>query len=89
MSIKYQLDMPPEQKKWLLNNFKTIKAAGYCYENEIYLYGSDNNIKLWLDIIIHENYHNILDLFNISEDFHHTIIEFLPNIFKYIKERFY
>lgn len=78
----YRLDLPKEAKKELYRQYVygNIRTVGYTHKNKIYLYGFDNDIELWIHTLIHENYHIILDNLNISENYHHKIIEYLPNL---------
>ena len=54
-----------------------FQAVGFVpnNKNKIYLYGFGNNFKLWVNVLIHENYHILLDLFNIKDVYHHKIIK--------------
>jgi len=54
---------------------KVFQGVGFVSKEKIYLYGFNNNFRLWINILIHENYHILLDLFNIKDDYHHKIIK--------------
>ena len=80
------LGLPKETKKELFYNYKknTIRAVGFVPFNnkDIHLYGFDNNFKLWVNILIHENFHIILFNNNIDDVYHHRIISKLNMPYK-------
>ena len=85
LNIKYKLGLV--EGMWVDINNPSLKIGVICNwpdKNTIYIFGRSENVREWVDVLIHEEMHAILYMLGLPviDNVHHRIMHAMSEVWK-------
>ena len=75
LDVEYRLGLAPGNSIDAGYKFKVNCLCTCPNKDVIYIYGHSRDLELWISVLVHENFHAVLDLAGLLYKYHHGIMD--------------